>query len=118
MRTEQVVRAVGSGGGGEVSVDGGMACNGGFLQFFAEVTGKRVGVPKCVDVTALGTAQLAALGAGMAVAGEGEGEAKTWHEPGVKKREGAAETRRRFEEAVELSREWGKKCSAARKGSN
>jgi len=51
--------------GPAISVDGGMAKNPYFLQVLAEVLERRVVVPGSTDLTALGTARLALLGAGL-----------------------------------------------------
>lgn len=48
-----------------ISVDGGMARNGYFLEVLAEVLGRRVVVPAVADLTALGTARMALLGLGV-----------------------------------------------------
>ena len=48
-----------------ISVDGGMAKNGYFLQFLANALNKTVLVPSSTDLTALGTARMAMRGAGV-----------------------------------------------------
>lgn len=50
--------------GDTISVDGGMARNGYFLQFLADVLEKTVQVPSSTDLTALGTARMALRGLG------------------------------------------------------
>ncbi len=50
---------------GALRVDGGMAANGWFLQFLADVTGITVERPSCAETTAAGAAFLAGLGAGL-----------------------------------------------------
>ncbi|MHB1205644.1 MAG: FGGY-family carbohydrate kinase, partial [Rhodospirillaceae bacterium] len=50
---------------GALRVDGGMAANGWFLQFLADVTGITVERPSCSETTAAGAAFLAGLGAGL-----------------------------------------------------
>ena len=50
--------------GAEISVDGGMARNGYFLQFLADALQKTILVPSTADLTALGTARMAMRGAG------------------------------------------------------
>ncbi|MBI2717588.1 MAG: glycerol kinase [Rhizobiales bacterium] len=52
--------------GPAISVDGGMARNGYFLQFLADALERTVRVPSSTDLTALGTARLAMLGRGAA----------------------------------------------------
>lgn len=49
--------------GDSISIDGGMANNGYFAQFLANALGKTVSVPAITDLTALGTARMALLGA-------------------------------------------------------
>lgn len=46
-------------------VDGGMAANNWLLQFLADLTGCRIQRPPCIEITALGAAHLAGLGAGL-----------------------------------------------------
>jgi glycerol kinase len=50
--------------GERISVDGGMARNPYFLSFLATALGKTVLVPSSVNLTALGTARMAMIGAG------------------------------------------------------
>ncbi len=50
--------------GGAISVDGGMAKNGYFLDFLASALGKTILVPSSTDLTALGTARMAMRGLG------------------------------------------------------
>lgn len=47
-----------------LSVDGGMSKNGYFVQFLADVLGCQIRVPSSPDLTALGTARMAMIGAG------------------------------------------------------
>lgn len=47
-----------------LSVDGGLARNGYFLQFLADATNRTIIVPASTELTALGTARLALLGTG------------------------------------------------------
>jgi glycerol kinase len=51
-----------------VSIDGGMSVNGWFCQFLADATGLEIAVAENPELTALGTAMLAAEGAGGTVA--------------------------------------------------
>ena len=50
---------------GALRVDGGMAANGWFLQFLADMTGIPVERPSCSETTVAGAAFLAGLGAGL-----------------------------------------------------
>ena len=52
-----------------VSVDGGLSRNSYFTGFLAEATNKRIRVPASAELTGLGAAQLAMLGAGAAKLG-------------------------------------------------
>jgi glycerol kinase len=52
--------------GSTVSVDGGLSRNSYFTRFLAEATNKRIRVPASAELTGLGAAQLAMLGAGAA----------------------------------------------------
>lgn len=85
-----------------ISVDGGMAHNGYFLSFMAGVLGRTVLVPSSVDLTALGTARMALMGAGF----------KNLPPLPPPRREvepdlpGAAEARSRFAGAVARARDW------------
>jgi glycerol kinase len=58
-------REDGVGAPAELRVDGGMATNGWFLQFLADVTGLAVERPVCGETTVLGAAFLAGLGSGV-----------------------------------------------------
>jgi len=49
-----------------LSIDGGLSRNRYFTQFLAEALGKRIRVPSSAELTGLGAAQLAMLGAGLA----------------------------------------------------
>jgi glycerol kinase len=51
---------------GAVSIDGGLSNNGYFCQFLARALDRPVVVPGSADLTGLGTAQLALIGAGLA----------------------------------------------------
>lgn len=126
LRTEQVVAAMGYAGhamkekgahalpNAVISVDGGMANNGGFLQFFADITGSQVVVPASVDATSLGTAQLALLGAKVVsrVSELPATEIRRQYAPRVRMQAGAATTRCKFQHAVRLAQSWGQTTSA------
>ncbi len=51
---------------GALSVDGGMTANEYFLRFLANTLNRRISVPASAELTGLGTAQLALIGAGLA----------------------------------------------------
>jgi glycerol kinase len=51
--------------GSTISVDGGMAKNVYFVQFLANALAKTVVVPSSTDLTGLGAARMAMLGAGL-----------------------------------------------------
>jgi glycerol kinase len=51
---------------GAVSIDGGLSRNGYFCRFLADALGREVVVPSSAELTGLGAAQLALLGAGAA----------------------------------------------------
>ncbi|HSY84984.1 MAG TPA: FGGY family carbohydrate kinase [Verrucomicrobiae bacterium] len=51
---------------GAVSIDGGLSNNGYFCDFLARVLQRPVQVPSSADLTGLGTAQMAMIGAGLA----------------------------------------------------
>jgi glycerol kinase len=50
---------------GPISIDGGLSNNSYFCRFLARALGRPVAVPGSADLTALGTAQLAMIGAGL-----------------------------------------------------
>ncbi|WP_374384499.1 FGGY family carbohydrate kinase [Dongia sp.] len=52
--------------GGRISIDGGLAKNAYFDRFVADVLNREVAVPASTELTGLGTAQLALIGAGLA----------------------------------------------------
>lgn len=68
LRAAEIIEAMGNlvDIGGRISADGGMAQNEYFLQFLANILGKEIAVPSTPDLTAMGTARLAMLGAGAA----------------------------------------------------
>ncbi len=67
LRAAEVIAAMGElvPLGGSISVDGGMAKNGYFLNFLASALGRTIVVPSSTDLTALGTARLAMRGLGQ-----------------------------------------------------
>lgn len=48
-----------------IRVDGGLVHNGFMTQFLSDILNVRVDVPRCVEITALGAAYLAGIGAGV-----------------------------------------------------
>jgi len=66
-RRAQVIRAICDSAANEapVSIDGGLARNGYFRQFLSDALARPTVVPETPDVTGLGTARLAMLGAGL-----------------------------------------------------
>ena len=64
LRAAEVIRAMGemAAMGDRISIDGGMSANPYFCQFLANVLGQQVSVNAMPEVTALGTAMLAAGG--------------------------------------------------------
>ena len=88
-----------------LSVDGGMTRNRYFTRFLADAMNKRVRVPSSAELTGLGAAQLAMIGAGLA-------EPDTLPPPPPPKAEIApgaplsADLRARFSEAIERSKAW------------
>ena len=67
LRTAEVVAAMDEliPLGTRLSVDGGMARNDYFLRFLANALNREVAVPEMTELTALGTARMALLGAGV-----------------------------------------------------
>jgi glycerol kinase len=88
-----------------LSVDGGLARNGYFLRFLADATNRRVRVPSSAELTGLGAAQLAMIGARLA-------DVDTLPPPPPPKAEIApqaplsADLHARFAEAVERAKAW------------
>jgi glycerol kinase len=65
MRAAEVVRVMGK--GHQISIDGGLAHNPYFGQFLSNALGRVVTVAGSADLTALGTARMALLGAGSSI---------------------------------------------------
>ncbi len=88
-----------------LSVDGGMTRNRYFTRFLADTMNKRVRVPSSAELTGLGAAQLAMIGAGLA-------EPDTLPPPPPPKAEIAptaplaADLHARFDAAIERSKAW------------
>jgi len=90
---------------GAISVDGGLSNNSYFCRFLGRALGRPVAVPGSADLTALGTAQLAMIGAGLCDIDSLPAA------PGEKRRESGqpplpARARDRFRSAVERCKNW------------
>lgn len=103
FRVAQVLSAIEAetGPAPRICVDGGLAASDYLLQFLADITGRIVARPFFGDVTCLGTARLAALGAGIALADASP--ASTTFEP---RPASADKWRSLFADAVARSRGW------------
>ena len=103
LRTAEVVAALDRtvGPGPSISIDGGLSRNRYFCRFLADTLGRTVSVATMPELTALGTAELAALGAGFSP--PPRERAALVHEPGEVDR---ATRMRRFAEAVGRARRW------------
>ena len=68
LRTQEVMVAVNrhSSKGSAISIDGGLAANPYFGQFLCDALDRRVRVATSADLTALGVARMAMIGAGAA----------------------------------------------------
>lgn len=90
--------------GGALSIDGGLSHNAYFCDFLSAATGREIIVPASSELTALGTAQLATIGAGLA---SPDGLPPT---PAPKRRSRQAPLdpglRQKFATAVERCRAW------------
>jgi glycerol kinase len=91
--------------GAAVSIDGGLSRNGYFCSFLAAVLGRQVVVPSSAELTGLGTAQLALIGAGKA-----RMDSMPPAPPPARRIEPAmplsSELHARFAEAVRRARNW------------
>ena len=88
-----------------ISVDGGMSRNAGFRRFLADALGRTVVVPATAEVTGLGVAQMALLGAGLVRLDHDALQAR----PSVSvtpQRPLSSDLHGRFRAAVERSRGW------------
>ncbi|WP_119301191.1 FGGY family carbohydrate kinase [Dongia deserti] len=90
--------------GGTISVDGGLTRNRYFNRFLADAAGKRVRVPASTELTGLGAAQFAAIGAGLATIDTlpAAPPPRSEIEPGLL----PDQARARFERAVERAKAW------------
>jgi glycerol kinase len=90
---------------GAISIDGGLSNNGYFCRFLARTLGRPVAVPGSADLTALGAAQLAMIGAGLC-------DIDSLPAPPAERRREPAENplaeslRQRFRSAVERCSRW------------
>ena len=68
LRADEVLRAMArlAPVGNRISIDGGLANNGYFAGFAADVLDRDIVIPASTELTGLGTAQLALIGAGLA----------------------------------------------------
>lgn len=105
LRSAEVIAAMGriAPVGGSVSIDGGLSRNGYFCAFLAAALDREVMVPSSAELTGLGTAQLALIGAGAA-------DAASLPPPPPQRRVTAEplghELHARFAEAVQRARNW------------
>ena len=106
FRAAQVLDRMGVGrAAAPLSVDGGLAANGSFLEMLAAASGLGIAVPSITELTGYGVGQLALLGAGLAP--------RIGALPVVPRARVVEPTRRfgeldhaRFADAVERSRGW------------
>jgi len=108
LRSAQVVAAMDrlAPVGETISIDGGVTRNPYFRQFLSEALGRAVTQPRTPDVTSLGTAWLAMLGAGLVAeptALPGAGGGSSHHAP---REPLPAALHARFADAVERARGW------------
>jgi glycerol kinase len=101
LRAAEVIRAMGemAAMGDRISIDGGMSANPYFCQFLANVLGQQVSVNAMPEVTALGTAMLAA-GGELALADDVHPRRDYLPDAEV------SHYRERFTEAVSRCRDW------------
>jgi glycerol kinase len=90
---------------GAISIDGGLSNNSYFCKFLAGALGRAIVVPGTADLTALGTAQLAMIGAGLC------GIDSLPPPPALRRRESTgrvptSEHRVRFRDAIKRSGRW------------
>jgi len=103
LRAAQVIAAMGACVDirDTISIDGGVSANPYFCQFLADVLQKGVIVHETAEQTALGTALMAAEGAGLEVPGGAQDKARTF-EPAKT----PASFMHTYEEAIARSRNW------------
>ena len=90
---------------GAVSIDGGLSNNGYFCDFLADALERPVSVPSIADLTGLGCAQMALIGAGLATA-ETLPPAPAPRRLAERRRPVSEAARARFREAVQRCRNW------------
>jgi len=90
---------------GALSIDGGLSNNRYFCDFLAEALARPVAVPSVTDLTGLGTAQMALIGAGLATP-ESLPPAPAPKRLAEPRRPLSAAARARFREAVQRCRNW------------
>ena len=90
---------------GAVSIDGGLSSNGYFCDFLADALARPVSVPSTADLTGLGAAWMAMIGAGIATA-ESLPPAPPPRRLAEPLRPLSQAARARFREAVERCRNW------------
>ncbi len=90
---------------GAVSIDGGLSNNGYFCDFLADALGRPVVVPSVADLTGLGCAQMAMIGAGLATP-ESLPPAPTPRRLAQPRRPLSEAARGRFAAAVQRCRNW------------
>jgi glycerol kinase len=87
---------------GPLQIDGGMSCNPYFVQFLADILDCPVNAAKVPELTGLGTALLAADGAGIALSAASDFDT---YLPENRRQP----SRQQFAEAVEMSRQWAER---------
>lgn len=104
LRTAEVIEALGSHVtlSGSLSIDGGLARNAYFAQFLADAIGRTVITRDVSELTAVGTAELAALGLGVSLRVATGGDT-AFHPRDTAH---AAAWRARFSDAVAKTRGW------------
>jgi glycerol kinase len=88
--------------GEPISIDGGLSRSAYFCQFLADITGRTIKVAAMDEITALGAAQLAAVGIGTAVPRSPSGETRSYAPRAVPN----DAWRQRAHRAIALARGW------------
>jgi glycerol kinase len=90
---------------GAISINGGLSNNSYFIRFLARVLGRSVALPASAELTALGSAQLAMIGAGAcdidSMPAESAERRRETGEPPL-----PAQAQERFRSAVERCKNW------------
>ncbi len=107
FRAGELLKAIWSlvGEGDTVSIDGGLTKNSYFCNFLADAIGKTIRVPEMTEVTALGTAYLAMIGAGIC-ANETDLPQPSRHETVISPTRDLGEHSEKFREAVSRAKNW------------